>query len=232
MINAPRTWLERELRQFAERLPAGSVVLDAGAGRQPYRRLFAHCTYESTDFEQVAKEYRPSTYVCDLTAIPVGDGRFDAVIFTQVMEHLPDPAAVLAELRRVLKPDGLLFYTGPLVYEEHEVPFDFYRYTQFGVRHLITAAGFEIDELRPLDGTLSTVAHSLRFMARRLPWKPKDYSPGPMGVLYMLAFVPFRLLARAMASLAARAAANSRYDRGGMPMNYLAIARAPSASAA
>ena len=229
MLNAPRVWLERELSAFASSLPAGALVLDAGAGHQPYRKLFSHCTYELTDFEKVDKSYRPSTYVCDLTAVPVEDARFDAVVFTQVMEHLPDPGAALSELLRVLKPGGKLFYTGPLVYEEHERPYDFYRYTQYGVRHLLVRAGFAIDELRALDGMLATVAHSLRFMARRLPWAPRDYAPGLRGVLYLAAFTPFRLLARLMAALAARAATASRYNGGDMPMNYLAIARRPAA---
>ncbi len=123
-----------------------------------------------------------------------------------------------------------MFYTGPLVYEEHEVPYDFYRYTQFGVRHLLTSAGFTVEELRPLDGTLSTVAHQLRFIYRCLPWKPSDYAPGILGLLFALVFAPFRLFARMMAGLAARAAAKSRYNRGGMPMNYLAIARSPQSA--
>lgn len=231
MLNAPRVWLERELTAFAASLPAGSVVLDAGAGHQPYRDLFAHCTYETADFEQVeaaGKTYLPSTYVCDLKSIPVQDARFDAVVFTHVMEHLPEPFEVLTELSRVMKPGGTIFYTAPFVYQEHEQPYDFYRYTQYGVRYLLTKARFEIEVLRPLDGTLSMVAHVLRFMMRRLPWKPSDYAPGIRGYLFLLAFTPFRFLARGMAALAARAAVHSRYDRGAMPVNYMAIARKPA----
>jgi len=78
-----------------------ALVLDAGAGEQPYRHHFLHCRYEAADFEAVKKRYATSTYVCDLARIPVEDGRFDAVVFSQVMEHLPDPIAALREIRRV-----------------------------------------------------------------------------------------------------------------------------------
>ena len=229
MINASRIWLEREITAFAQSLPAGSLILDAGAGDQCYKPLFSHCQYESTDFEKVDKAYSPSTYVCDLTDIPVEDGRFEAVLFTQVMEHVPEPAAVLRELRRVLKPGGRILYTGPLVFEEHETPFDFYRYTQFGVRHLFTQAGFVIDELRPLDGTLSLAAHMLRFLKKQLPHRPRDYAPGLAGWAYFIVFTCFRPVAAILAPLAARAAVSSRYEAGGMPINYLAMARNPIA---
>jgi hypothetical protein len=76
-------------------VPAGALVLDAGAGRGPYRKHFARHRYESSDFEKVAKEYQANTYVCDLTAVPVEDGRFDLVLLTQVLEHLPEPIAAL-----------------------------------------------------------------------------------------------------------------------------------------
>lgn len=112
-------------------MPAGALVLDAGAGTAPYAELFSHARYESADFEKLEKEYA-STYVCDLGAIPVEDARYDAVVFNQVMEHLPEPARVLAELGRVIKPGGRMIYTGPFFYEEHEGPYDFYRYTRSG----------------------------------------------------------------------------------------------------
>lgn len=235
MLNAPRVWLKRELEAFAAGLPPGSIVLDAGAGHQPYREIFSHCQYETADFEKVevsTKVYAPSTYVCDLRSIPVEDNRFDAIAFTNVMEHLPDPQDVLTEFWRVLKPGGVIFYTAPFMYQEHEQPYDYYRYTQFGVRHLFTKAQFEVSEVRPLDGTLALVAHVLRYTARRLPWKPRDYSPGIRGYLYLVIFTPFRPLARFMASLAARAATRSRYEQGGMPVNYMALVRKPTGAEA
>ena len=229
MINSPRLWLERELADFAASLPADALVLDAGAGDQRYRRFFGHCRYESTDFEQVDKAYAPSTYVCDLAAIPVEDDRFDAVVFTQVMEHLPDPVRAVRELARVARPGARLFYSGPMHYEEHEKPFDFYRYTQFGVRHVLEEAGWRVDDLRPLDGFMSVVAHQLRFMKRRFPRRPAGYGGGVTGVAALCVFQLCRLLFAPLVWLAARAGARHRYnDENTYPMNYLALATLPT----
>ena len=142
-FNLSRERLWQENAAFAATISEGALVLDAGAGTAPYKSLFAHARYESADFEQVNKPYAHQTYTCDLSAIPVEDSRFDAVIFNQVMEHLPEPRAVLCELHRALRPGGRLIFSAPLFYEEHEKPYDFYRYTQFGVRYLFTQAGFE-----------------------------------------------------------------------------------------
>ena len=57
------------------------MVLDAGAGEQPYAKYFDHCTYESADFEMVDKPYAKSTYVCDLAQIPTADGRFYRILY-------------------------------------------------------------------------------------------------------------------------------------------------------
>src|SRR5687767_11064509 len=109
--NSSRFHLDRVNREFASTIPEGALVLDAAAGAQPYRDLFAHTRYESADFEQVDKDYARSTYVCDLTSIPVEDGRFDYILFNQALEHMPEPHDVLVELKRVLKPGGLMLCT-------------------------------------------------------------------------------------------------------------------------
>lgn len=223
--NSSRTWLARENRAFAEKLSAGSLVLDAGAGSQPYRDFFAHCRYESADFELVEKEYRRSTYVCDLRSIPVEDDRFDAVIFNQVMEHLSEPLAVLQELRRVLKPGGRMICTTPLFYEEHEQPYDFFRYTQFAWRHLMSEARFQIDRIEWLEGYLGTVAYQLQRASECLPSRPRDVAPGAWGWMAAPALGASKVGFRALAALFYRLDERSRYTAGGYPKNYVVIVR-------
>jgi SAM-dependent methyltransferase len=227
-LNPTRVWLDQEMAAFAGSLPKDALVLDAGAGHQPYRKHFGHCRYEAADFEKVDKKYAQSTYVCDLAQIPVEDNRFDAVILSQVMEHLPDPLTVLKELHRVLKPGGMLFYSGPLWYEEHEQPYDFYRYTQFALRHLFAKAAFEIEDLRWLEGYLATVTRQLRRMASALPLSFSAYGGGLFGVPIYILGVVFKICARFLAYAFAHAASRARYTGKGYPINYLAIVRRPA----
>lgn len=225
--NSSRDWLDRELRDFAGTLPPGALLLDAGAGEQVYAAIFTHCRYESADFEKVDKVYLKPTYSCDLSAIPVEDRRFDAIVFTQVMEHIPDPGAVLRELRRVLKPGGRLFFTAPLWFEEHEVPYDFYRYTQFGLKRLFSEAGFDLLEMRGLDGYLASVSHQFLLMKRHLPRHPSGYGGGLHGLWAALAFRVFRVLLPSLRRLANASDRRFRYEAGGLPINYLAILTRP-----
>jgi len=222
-MNPSRIWLDREVEAFAKSLPPNSVVLDAGAGRQVYRSKFAGMVYESADFERVDKQYAQSTYVCDLTAIPVEDARYNAVLFTQVMEHLPDPIAVVRELNRVLKPGGLLLYTGPLFYEEHEIPFDFHRYTQFGVRRIFNEAGFTIRDLHWLEGYMGTLHYQLKRMARHMPLSPGKIGGGAVAWLLTVLFMLLKPTLRLTASLASRCDVRRRYSETGFPINYVAL---------
>lgn len=224
-VNSSRVWLERELCGFASRLPQGARVLDAGAGNQPYKGLFRHCRYEAADFEKVDKKYAQSTYVCDLSRIPVASLSYDASVLSQVLEHTPEPFTVLEELRRVLRPGGLLFYSGPFFYEEHEVPYDFYRYTQYGVRYLLQKAGFLIERIEWLEGYACTVAYQLETIARRLPRDPRSYGGGLAGVGASAAAITISALARRSAQVLQQADMQRRIRDVGFPKNYYAIAK-------
>ena len=175
--NSSRHHLAQWVASCAATTPAGALVLDAGAGDAPYRHLFSHARYESADFEGVAgKGYGDTTYVCDLTSIPVEDGRFDRVICNQVLEHVPDPLAVVRELHRVARPGAAVWLSAPLFYEEHEQPYDFFRYTQFAWRRFAAEAGFDVVELGWLEGHEGALAYHLNMAARaaplrRLPFK-------------------------------------------------------------
>ncbi|HJQ15611.1 MAG TPA: class I SAM-dependent methyltransferase [Allosphingosinicella sp.] len=207
--------MERINRAFAETIPPGSLVLDAAAGAQPYRPFFDHAQYEAADFEQVEKAYGPTTYVCDLRSIPVEDARFDFIIFNQGLEHMPEPGAVLSELNRVLKPGGRMICTAPFFYEEHEKPYDFYRYTQFAYRYLLPNAGFEIKSLDWMEGYLGTVAYQLDTAVR--------YLPRTIGML-----LP-RILFSILSIIFYRLDIQQPYKESGFPKNYAVVAEKPFA---
>jgi SAM-dependent methyltransferase len=225
VFNSSRYRLQQENEAFAATIPAGALVLDAGAGDAPYQSLYSHTDYETADFEQVDKSYAQTTYVCDLKEIPVEDCRFDYIIFTQVMEHLPEPQQVLAELSRVLQPGGKLLYSAPLFYEEHEQPYDFYRYTQFAVHHLFTGAGFEIERLDWLEGYFGTVAYQLRGMARNLPLVPREIAGGVTGYILLPTILLVKVGFAACSVLFHRLETQVKFKRAGYPKNYVAIAR-------
>jgi len=164
--------LEREIIAFAAQAHNEALVLDAGSGQAPYKKYFAHTTYENADFQKVEcrdGSYAPSTYICDLADIPVENERYDFIICTQVLEHLPEPWKVLSEFFRVLKKGGKIFLSAPLFFEEHEQPYDFYRYTQFAWEKLLADAGFEIQTLDWLEGYYGTLGYQFFMMSKQMP---------------------------------------------------------------
>lgn len=185
------------------------MVLDAGAGDGAYRRHFDRFSYESADFVKLDKEYDSEiTYVGDLAELPVADDRFDLVVITQVLEHLPDPLRVLRELRRVLKPKARIWASCPLFYEEHEQPYDFYRYTRFGLAHLFEQAGYREIEIEWLEGYMATIGYELDVASRALPRRAR----------------PLAIALRAASGLAARSDLRRKRTDRGHPKNYTVVA--------
>lgn len=222
-FNSSRHRLWDENAAFARLIPNEAFVLDAGAGKAQYKSLFDHARYESADFEQLDKKYAQNTYVCDLKNIPVEDSRFDFIVFNQVMEHLPDPKSVLSELNRVLKPGGKMFYSGPLFYEEHQQPYDFYRYTQFGLRHLFSTTGFTIERLDWLEGYYATVGYQLNCMARYLPLNARDLGGGIVGYSLVPIVMLLKVLFGVCSILFHKLELRVKYKQRGYPKNYLAV---------
>ena len=133
----------------AASIAGGSKVLDAGAGCRPYAELFAHTDYESTDFVDRQDVH---SFVCDLHRIPKPDNHYDAIVCTQVLEHVEFPQQVIRELYRILKPGGKLFLTAPQGWGIHLAPYHFFNFTSYGLNSLFNHAGFDVRSIDPRGG--------------------------------------------------------------------------------
>jgi len=105
----------------------------------------------------------------DVAALPFRDGAFDAIKITEVLEHVPDPAAALAECRRVLRARGHVVISAPFLERLHGDPSDYGRYTEAMWRRLLQAAGLEPVTIAPQGGYFTHLAGLLRFLVLRAP---------------------------------------------------------------
>lgn len=126
-------------------------LLDAGCGTKPYRALFEVDAYVGLDIDSATtRRQGAADLFYDGKAFPVTDSEFDSVLCNQVLEHVFNPEQFVAELARVLKPGGQLLLTVPFVWDEHEQPYDYARYSSFGLASLLQRHGFQIVEQRKL----------------------------------------------------------------------------------
>ncbi len=121
-------------------------MLDMGCGLRPYEAIFAGRvrSYIGLDWPVSATKARPDI-IGDALRIPIRDGAIDTVLATELMEHVPDPGGFLAEVSRVLHPDGALILSVPFMEPLHEEPRDYYRFTPYGLRALLERHGFCVE---------------------------------------------------------------------------------------
>lgn len=150
-------WVKRALNE----LPAGSCILDAGAGNQRYRTLCSHLQYVALDFgrydpntdrtglQSESWSYEGLDIVSDVASIPMKDGSFDAILCTEVLEHIANPLDALDEFSRLLRPGGQLIVTAPFCSLTHQAPFHFTTgFSRYFYEKHLPRFGFMIQELQ------------------------------------------------------------------------------------
>jgi SAM-dependent methyltransferase len=122
-------------------------LLDFGCGEKPYRSLFTNVIeYIGVDYEGEGHSHENENIDVFYNGknIPFPDAYFDSVFSSEVFEHLFNLEELLPEIRRVMKSRAKILITCPFVWNEHEVPADYARYTQFALKHLFEKYGFKI----------------------------------------------------------------------------------------
>lgn len=158
-------------------------VLDIGAGELPYKEYFNKCIYESQDV--VNNSQGNIDYICDATKIPVKNNSYDYIICTQVMEHLREPHLAMKEMYRVLKKGGKIFLTTHLCMEEHMLPYDYFRYTRYGLEYLAVSNKLKVKSIIPQGGRFLVLAKQLQTAIPRI--LPNNYF---VYVYYAIAIIP------------------------------------------
>ena len=162
-----RRLLDRALE--TQRPHLGGRVLEIGAGDERRRGRFRP-PIENADLWLTAdrdRQVRPSI-VADILDLPLPPRTFDAVLCLEVLEYVDDPSRALAELRRVMAPDGELIMSAPFLHRA-DSPSDRWRLTGYGWRALFERCGFEVVEFQSQGGALSAVAHTLKWSAHVMP---------------------------------------------------------------
>lgn len=146
-----RKELHREMVRFAPKM--NGRLLDVGCGFKPYRELFSFASeYIGLEYDSPANRIAKSAdHFYDGNTFPFDAMSYDGIICNQVLEHVFNPDQFLQEIFRTLKPGGNLLMTVPFVWDEHEQPWDYARYSSFGLRSLLERNGFVVDEQRKMN---------------------------------------------------------------------------------
>lgn len=135
------------------------VMLDFGCGSKPFQEFFRVHQYVGVDTPRSGHDHTGESIdvIYDGKTLPFPDRHFDSILSTEVFEHIFEPDDIVGELHRVLKKGGYMLVSTPFVWEEHETPYDFARYSTFGIRHMLEKRGFEIIKLEKSTTTVETI---------------------------------------------------------------------------
>jgi len=230
-IQKNRRRLERDLSATAKRRYASPVlyaveasvtrclreygsgaILDVGSGEGPYRALMERVgdSYESLDVE---RKFDDQTFEGDVQSMPaVRSEHYNTVVCSEVLEHVPRPGDAISEIRRVLKPGGILILTVPFLARLHDEPHDFYRYTRHGLTYLLEESGFSILSLDRVGSMFGFAGHQVSTALVGGTW----HLPGLRWIAFWLNAILVTLPCRA---------ADSLFGSDRLPLGYVVVAR-------
>lgn len=181
----PGFWIRRRLKAAVRSAAAHArgKTLDVGCGSKPHLQAFrSTSSYWGLEYSPSSgyRDTRADVYG-DAAAMPVRTSSVDTVLATELLEHVPDPGAVVAEFARILRPGGLVITTAPFFFPTHDRQ-DFFRFGPAAVAEMMRRSGIDVVQVRPLSGAGMTVVllatilwYEIGFM-----WTPWLY---PLSVL-------------------------------------------------
>ena len=169
-----RQFLFECLERYSDHL--GGVLLDLGCGRRPYYNIYQRHFGKVICADREDRCGRLDVLV-DAHSLPFASNSIDVVLFSEIIEHLPNYSIALSEIERILKPDGFLFLTWPFSYSMHEIPQDFSRLTEFGIQSILRGSQLEIvqikrrgDALAVMHTIVGQLFSNITEFLRRLPY--------------------------------------------------------------
>jgi SAM-dependent methyltransferase len=147
---------DHNLREHAK-----GKLLDLGCGKVPLFLAYKDHVTDNVcvDWEHTLHKNDYVDFECDLTkSLPFEDGEFDTVLLSDVLEHIPQPEHLWAEIARILAQNGKLIMNVPFYYWIHEQPHDYYRYTEFALRRFVEGSGLRLIQLDRIGGANEIMA--------------------------------------------------------------------------
>jgi SAM-dependent methyltransferase len=195
------------------------IVLDLGCGVRPFQQeIMARATFcIGVEWANTLHDSKPDVVADINRPLPFADASVDHVVSFEVIEHLAEPGIMLAESSRILRARGTLTLSAPFQWRVHEEPWDYQRFTRYGLEHQLRKAGFVEISVRETTGFWSMWILKLNYQLKRLVKGPR-----PVRSLVLLVFIPVWWIGQTLALLLDRVWREDRETAG-----YFVNARKP-----
>ncbi len=186
-----RLSISKNVRECSPKHSVGKI-LDVGCGKKPYRLFFDCKSYTGIDIENPGHPHHNEEIdvFYDGKNIPFPDQEFDIILSFEVFEHVEQLDELITELNRVLKINGSLIITAPFIWDEHELPHDYRRFTNTGLCKELEKHNFEIIESHKMGNSLLTLIQLMNLQAYNISCYSRYFLFG----VTLLFIAPFTLI--------------------------------------